>query len=74
MIELLEKVPHGFVSILEDELRLPSPNDSRLMKSIDNSLKKSTKYKKELKNQSEFILKHYAKDVKYNIEGFIFKN
>jgi len=27
IIDLIERVPHGFVSTLEDEMKLPSPND-----------------------------------------------
>jgi len=74
IIDLIERVPHGFVSTLEDEMKLPSPNDDWLMKTLDANFKKSTKYKRELKNNHEFTLKHFAKDVKYNIDGFIFKN
>jgi myosin V len=74
VLELIEQRPHGIISSLDDELKLPNPNDQRYMKSITAISKNSKKFNKDLKNPMDFSIKHFCKEVKYSVEGFIMKN
>lgn len=75
-IDLIEKKnqPPGVLSLLDEESILPKSTDasfySKLLSVWDN---KSSKFKRS-KLDNCFILKHYAGDVEYNVEGWLSKN
>eukprot|EP00834_Sanchytrium_tribonematis_P002988 NODE_105_length_19280_cov_0.929461.p1 type:complete len:1375 gc:universal NODE_105_length_19280_cov_0.929461:7419-11543(+) len=80
-IDLIEdKV--GVLSILDEEVLLPSGNDSSFINKLymqfhDAAAPKSNKkayFGKPKFGQESFVIKHYAIDVEYHMEGFIDKN
>ncbi|CCD24497.1 myosin 1 NDAI_0D01830 [Naumovozyma dairenensis CBS 421] len=75
-IHLIDKrgSPMGILPILDEESILPkSSDDSFFSKLISNWDKKSDRFKRS-KLEKCFILKHYAGNVEYNIEGWLSKN
>jgi len=72
---VIERNPGGIISSIDDEIKLPGPNDDRLLKTIDGNNKKFIKsYKKDFKKHNMFTISHFANKVTYNVEGFIEKN
>lgn len=75
-IDLIEKKNNmpGVLSLLDEESILPNSTDesfySKLMNFCDNT---SPKFKRSKLNNC-FILKHYAGDVEYNVNGWLSKN
>ena len=53
---------------------MPGANDKRLLEQILLNNKSNKSLKKDIKNDSRFIVSHYAKPVTYSIEGFVEKN
>lgn len=75
-IDLIEQktVPSGILPLLDEESILPkSTDDTFFEKLITNWDQKSDRFKRS-KLQNCFILKHYAGDVEYNIDGWLSKN
>ncbi|CEP62051.1 myosin 1 LALA0_S04e06634g [Lachancea lanzarotensis] len=75
-IDLIERksANPGVLPLLDEESILPKSTDdtfySKLISFCDD---KSSKFKRSKKNNS-FILKHYAGEVEYNVEGWLSKN
>ncbi|SCU88056.1 LADA_0E07910g1_1 [Lachancea dasiensis] len=75
-IDLIEKKDHspGILPLLDEASILPNSTDesfySKLITFCDD---KSTKFKRSKKDRS-FVLKHYAGDVEYNVDGWLSKN
>lgn len=75
-IDLIEQkqVPSGILPLLDEESILPKSTDETFFeKLLTNWDKKSDRFKRS-KFKNCFILKHYAGDVEYNIEGWLSKN
>merc|ERR1719354_73922 len=76
-IELLEK-PMGVFSILEEESIVPKATDDTFRgKLYDTHEKKSPAFVKPKiikKGGADFIVLHYAGQVGYNVDGWLFKN
>merc|ERR1712038_1184133 len=76
-IELLEK-PMGVFSILEEESIVPKATDDTFRaKLYERHEKKSPAFKKPKiikKMGADFIACHYAGEVGYNVDGWLFKN
>ncbi|PHZ15091.1 myosin 1 [Rhizopus microsporus ATCC 52813] len=76
-IDLIEKTnPVGILSCLEEECVAPRGSDQRFLQKLnkfcDND-NPDAKYKS-TRFQDGFILKHYAGDVEYSVDGWIEKN
>lgn len=75
-INLIEQKgpPAGVLSLLDEESILPkSSDDSFFSKLLSTWDQKSSKFKR-AKKPACFILKHYAGDVEYNVDGWLSKN
>ncbi|GAV48167.1 hypothetical protein ZYGR_0I04640 [Zygosaccharomyces rouxii] len=75
-INLIEQKgpPTGVLPLLDEESILPkSSDDSFFSKLISTWDQKSNKFKR-AKKPSCFVLKHYAGDVEYNVDGWLSKN
>ncbi|GAV53181.1 hypothetical protein ZYGR_0AI04640 [Zygosaccharomyces rouxii] len=75
-INLIEQKgpPTGVLPLLDEEAILPkSSDDSFFSKLISTWDQKSNKFKR-AKKPSCFVLKHYAGDVEYNVDGWLSKN
>ena len=66
----------GLMDLLDEESRLPSGEDKKLIQKLYNRFGPDQHkfFEQPRFGQSEFIIKHYAVDVTYQIEGFIEKN
>jgi myosin-1 len=78
---MMDANPGGMYAILDEEcLRPGTDNDSRVVIHMDKAFKNNEHYlshaarAKQLQNQREFQIKHYAGVVTYNIDGFLDKN
>merc|ERR1739838_367912 len=76
-IELLEK-PMGVFSILEEESIVPKATDDTFRAKLYGTHEKKSpafmKPKIVKKSGPDFIVKHYAGQVGYNVDGWLFKN
>ncbi|KAL0143517.1 P-loop containing nucleoside triphosphate hydrolase protein [Mucor lusitanicus] len=76
-IDLIEKTnPVGILSCLEEECVAPRGSDQRFLEKLNKFCDKDNpdaKYKS-TRFQDGFILKHYAGDVEYSVDGWIEKN
>lgn len=75
-IDLIE-AKMGILSLLDEESRLPAGSDESLIGKLYQNFdgpKHSSFFKKPRFGGSAFIVKHYAMEVSYEIEGFIEKN
>lgn len=75
-IDLIEKksAPSGILPLLDEESILPKSSDESFMQKLLTSWDNKSERFKRSKLQNSFILKHYAGDVEYNIEGWLSKN
>ncbi|CAR24911.1 myosin 1 [Lachancea thermotolerans CBS 6340] len=75
-IDLIEKKDQnpGVLPLLDEESILPKSTDESFYSKLDTFCNdKSSKFKRSKKDKC-FILKHYAGDVEYNVEGWLSKN
>ncbi|KAI8374948.1 P-loop containing nucleoside triphosphate hydrolase protein [Choanephora cucurbitarum] len=76
-IDLIEKTnPVGILSCLEEECVAPRGSDQRFLEKLNKFCDKDNpdaKYKS-TRFKDGFILKHYAGDVEYSVDGWIEKN
>lgn len=67
----------GILSLLDEESRMPSGNDSSWIEKMYQTLDKpptNKVFSKPRFGRSKFVVSHYALDVTYDSEGFIEKN
>ncbi|KAI8996997.1 P-loop containing nucleoside triphosphate hydrolase protein, partial [Pilobolus umbonatus] len=76
-IDLIEKTnPVGILSCLEEECVAPRGSDQRFLEKLNRFCDKDNpdaKYKS-TRFRDGFVLKHYAGDVEYSVDGWIEKN
>jgi myosin heavy subunit len=76
-IDLFENKLTGILSLCDEILKLSSPNEKKLITNLYLKNHKLNPYfdgNKLLENNGEFIVKHYACAVKYQIHGWVEKN
>jgi myosin heavy subunit len=75
VIDLITKKPQGLLMILEEHgMMNRKPDDGALLAAYNQVHEKSAAYSKTRFAGVSFIVKHFAGDVTYNIEGFLNKN
>ena len=75
-IDLIEN-KLGILSLLDEESRLPAGSDETWAEKLYQCLDKpptNTVFNKPRFGQTKFVVRHYANDVTYDVEGFIEKN
>ena len=75
-LELFEHRSTGLFLLCDEQLKIPKPSDEKLMQSFYS---KCSGYKhfsasKSDKGKMEFVVNHFACDVKYSGRGFVDKN
>ncbi|CCK70935.1 myosin 1 KNAG_0F02720 [Huiozyma naganishii CBS 8797] len=75
-IDLIEQksVPSGILPLLDEESILPKSTDKSFFERLITSWEKKSDRFKRSKLEDCFILKHYAGDVEYNVDGWLSKN
>lgn len=78
-IAMLEKVPSGLLSLLDEEIQIPKGSDEKLLdKIISKHSKKDllsrAMARKEKHSHAKFVVTHFAGEVAYDIRGFLEKN
>jgi len=76
VIDLISKKPHGLLFLLEEHgMMNRKPDDGALLNTFNTSHERvHAAYSKSRFGKDGFIIKHFAGDVTYAIEGFIVKN
>ena len=64
----------GILDYLDEESKLPSGNDTSLITKLYKQFATSKYFEKSRFGQTSFVIKHYATNVTYEVEGFIEKN
>ncbi|CAB4255321.1 similar to Saccharomyces cerevisiae YAL029C MYO4 One of two type V myosin motors (along with MYO2) involved in actin-based transport of cargos [Maudiozyma barnettii] len=75
-IDLIEN-KLGILSLLDEESRLPAGSDETWAEKLYQCLDKpptNSVFNKPRFGQTKFVVRHYANDVTYDVEGFIEKN
>ena len=75
-LELLEHKSTGIYALLDEQLKVPKCSDEKFAKSLYDKCGKH-KFFSASKSEMvklEFVIKHFACDVKYQAEGFLDKN
>lgn len=75
-LQLFEHKSHGIFALCDDQLKVPKPTDEKLVRSFYTKCASLTHFAAKPSEQRslEFIVKHFAYDVKYSIDGFVNKN
>lgn len=73
-IKLIESRPLGVLSLLEEECQFPKGTDSTWLQKMSATLTNHPCYEMPRINDKAFIIKHFAGDVIYKIDGFLEKN
>ena len=75
VIDVISKKPFGlFVSLEEHGMMNRNPDNKALLQTFHKNNEKHENYAKPRFGGDEFIIKHFAGDVSYDINGFIEKN
>lgn len=64
----------GVLSLLDEECRFPKGSDKTLLEKLHQNHAKHPNYEAPKKAGINFIVKHYAGEVSYDISGFLDKN
>ena len=77
MIE--RKRPAGILAYLDEECIYPQANDQSLLKKLDNNLRSHAHFVAKMGTggrgkSGSFVVKHFAGDVTYSVNGFLDKN
>lgn len=75
-IDLIEQKiqPSGILPLLDEESILSNSTDDTFLQKLINSWENKSDIFKRSKLPNGFILKHYAGDVEYNVDGWLSKN
>ena len=77
--ELIErKRPAGILAYLDEECIYPQANDHSLLKKLDNNLRSHAHFVAKMGTggrgkSGSFVVKHFAGDVTYSVNGFLDK-
>lgn len=72
--ELIEKPNRSILALIDEECILPKGNDLNFLNKLESNFNKHDHFEKMKKKNDSFVLKHYAGDVVYEVEGFLSKN
>lgn len=74
-LDLIEGLrPPGVLALLDEESRFPKGTDESFLKKINEAHNKHKNYEMPRRRGNNFILKHYAGDVSYEVSEFLEKN
>ena len=75
-LELFELKSSGLFALCDEQLKIPKPSDEKLVKSMYDKCLSKTHFSagKAEKARLQFVIHHFACDVKYNVHGFVDKN
>lgn len=75
-LELFEHKSLGIFALCDENLKIPKPSDEKLVKALYAKCSSHSFFGANKSDQvkSEFVVKHFACDVKYQITGFLEKN
>ncbi|KAF0736571.1 hypothetical protein AaE_008999, partial [Aphanomyces astaci] len=75
-LDLIQKPPSGIMPLLDEQIMLKRKTTDRQLLTIyhQTHLEKHANYAKPRFESDDFVIKHYAGDVMYCINGFIGKN
>ncbi|CAK9435340.1 uncharacterized protein LODBEIA_P56950 [Lodderomyces beijingensis] len=74
-IDMIEsRSPMGILKLLDEECMMPKSSDAMFMGKLSHHFNKKHPKFAENKYKSGFIVKHYAGDVEYNVDGWLQKN
>merc|ERR1712063_150300 len=74
-LDLIEqKRPPGIISILDEESKFPRATDQTFLQKMTDNLSKHPNYEKPRLARDKFIVKHFAVDVDYEVDGWREKN
>ena len=74
VLDLIESKPKGILSMIDEELRMPNGSDKSFVEKMHQANAAVKPYGKVLSNPMNFLVRHYAGDVVYSVEGFLIKN
>ncbi len=74
VLDLIEQKPQGVLPVLNEELIVPRGSDAGFLSKTSAHQAKCPHFKKSLKSQTQFVIKHYAGEVSYESVGFLEKN
>lgn len=72
-LDLISGRPTGLLNLIDEESSFPGATESSLLAKLDKNHSGHKYYEQSLIHQA-FVIKHYAGNVKYNIQGFLDKN
>merc|ERR1712063_103511 len=74
-LDLIElKRPPGIISILDEESKFPRATDQTFLEKLITNLSKHENFDKPKLARNKFIVKHFAGDVDYEVDGWREKN
>jgi len=76
ILDLIEKKPDGMLVMLDEELKMPKASDETFLSKLKRKHGTNANFDDRRKglDKSQFILKHYAGEVTYEVSGFLDKN
>ncbi len=74
MLDLIAKRPHGLLPILDEELVVPRGSDMGFLTKLQEYQAGNQVFRRNMKQPTVFMIKHYAGLVGYEVEGFLEKN
>ena len=74
-LDMIEKGRQSVFALVDDEIRTPKGSDAGLLDKLHSTFAGNGFYSRpKLRADKSFVVKHYAGEVEYNIEGFLAKN
>jgi myosin heavy subunit len=73
-LDLVERKNMGVITILDEECRFPKGTDLTFLEKLHTHHAKDPSYEQPKLSKSTFIIRHYAGDVSYEVDGFLEKN
>lgn len=74
VLDLIEQKPSGILFRIDEELKMPNGSDRSFIDKLHGAHVQTKPYAKVLSNPQNFMIRHYAGDVVYSVEGFLVKN
>jgi len=74
VLDLIEQKPKGIMPMIDEELRMPNGSDKSFVDKLHSANQGAKPYGKVIQNPMNFLVRHYAGDVVYSVDGFLLKN